>query len=135
MIRFFVRVLINAVALWIAGQVVGATIPVDGLNAPMAEVADLVVIALIFGFLNALVRPILDVVTCPAYVLTLGLFTFIMNMIILWILQMTGTALLGAGVIDWGGWWQMFIAGIIVSLVSFALNLALGTRQHASGRR
>ncbi len=135
MIRFFVRMLINAVALWIAGQVVGATIPVDGLNAPMAEVADLVVIALIFGFLNALVRPILDVVTCPAYVLTLGLFTFIMNMIILWILQMTGTALLGAGVIDWGGWWQMFIAGIIVSLVSFALNLALGTRQHASGRR
>ena len=135
MIRFFVRMLINAVALWIAGQVVGATIPVDSLNAPMAEVADLVVIALIFGFLNALVRPILDVVTCPAYVLTLGLFTFIMNMIILWILQMTGTALLGAGVIDWGGWWQMFIAGIIVSLVSFALNLALGTRQHASGRR
>ncbi len=135
MIRFFVRVLINAVALWIAGQVVGATIPVDSLNAPMAEVADLVVIALIFGFLNALVRPILDVVTCPAYVLTLGLFTFVMNMIILWILQQTGTALLGAGVIDWGGWWQMFIAGIIVSLVSFALNLALGTRQHSSGRR
>ena len=135
MIRFFVRMLINAVALWIAGQVVGATIPVDSLNAPMAEVADLVVIALIFGFLNALVRPILDVVTCPAYVLTLGLFTFIMNMIILWILQMTGTALLGAGVIDWGGGWQMFFAGIIVSLVSFALNLALGTRQHASGRR
>jgi putative membrane protein len=131
MLRFFLRVVINAVALWVAGRLVGATIPVDSLNAPLADFGELVVIALIFGFLNALVRPILSVVTCPAYVLTLGLFTFVMNMIILWLLEQTGTFILGMGVIEWGGWFNMFIAGIIVSLVSFALNLAFGTRERA----
>ncbi len=130
MIRFIVRVLINAAALWLAARVVGATIPVNSLNAPLADFGDLLIIALIFGFLNALVRPILSVITCPAYVLTLGLFTFVMNMFILWLLQASGTALLGEGVIDWGGWGSMFIAGIIVSLVSFVLNMALGTRQN-----
>lgn len=59
MLRFILKVLINAAALWVAGTLVGATIPVDSLNAPMADVMDLVVIALIFGFLNVLVRPVL----------------------------------------------------------------------------
>ena len=131
MLRFILKVLINAAALWVAGTIVGATIPVDSLNAPMADVMDLIVIALIFGFLNALVRPVLALVTCPAYVLTLRLFTFIMNMFILWLLQETGTFILGPGVIDWNGGWNMFFAGIIVSLVSFVLNLALGTRERA----
>lgn len=129
MLRLVLRVLINAAALWIAARFVGATIPAASPNAGAIEYLNLISIAIIFGFLNALVRPILDVLTCPAYLLTLGLFTFVMNMFILWILQGAGNLLLGNGVIDWGGWQNMFIAGIIVTIVSFVLNLVLGTRE------
>ncbi len=102
MLRLILKVLINAAALWIAASFVGATIPVDSLNAGAVEYFNLIAIAIIFGFLNALVRPILNILTCPAYLLTLGLFTFVMNMVILWILQGAGTLLLGDGVIDLG---------------------------------
>lgn len=131
MLRFIIRVLINAAALWIAGRLVGATIPAAQPGGGLAELGNLIVIALIFGFLNALVRPILNIITCPAYVLTLGLFTFIMNMVILWILQEAGNFVLGEGALNWGGWFNMFIAGIIVSLVSFGLNMVLGTQRRS----
>lgn len=131
MLRFIVRVLVNAVALYVAGRIVGATIPTDLLNPQLVNLGDMLVIALIFGFLNALVRPVLDLVTCPAYVLTLGLFTFIMNMFILWMLQGASNFVLGHVVLNWGGWWNMFLAGIIVTIVSFGLNMLLGDRRRA----
>lgn len=129
--RFILRVLINAVALWVAARLVReANLPAeDLLNAPAAELWQLLGIALIFGVLNAAVRPILDFLTCPAYVLTLGLFTFVMNMFILYLLEVIANWLFGETVVVWGSWWNMFVAGIIVTLVSFALNMLLGDRK------
>lgn len=54
-----------------------------------------------------------------------------MNMIILWMLQGAGNFVFQKTVLDWGGWWPMFIAGIIVSVVSFGLNMVLGTQRRS----
>ena len=110
--RFIVQVRINAIALWVAAEYAPAAV------AP-GNVWDLLIVALVFGVLNAIVRPILNLITCPAYVLTLGLFTFVMNVFILWILQWLTDR------IFFGDFWQTMVAGLIVSVVSFVLNLLL----------
>lgn len=75
--RFVLRLLINAAALWAAVTLVPG-LSFDG--GPLA----LLGVALVFGVLNAVVRPVLKIVTCPMLVLTLGLFTFVLNAVVLW---------------------------------------------------
>lgn len=123
MARFLVQVVINAIALYVAASVVtGAEITSDLINV--------LIIALIFGGLNALVRPVLSILTCPAYILTLGLFTFVMNVIILNILEWISSSLLSSAAITFAGFWPAFWVGVIVSIVSFGLNLILGDNRN-----
>jgi putative membrane protein len=110
--RILVQIVINAVSLYVAGSLIGAQVPSD--------VGGLAIVAVVFGLLNAVVRPILNILTCPFYILTLGLFTLIMNVIILWLLERL------TGLVSWGGFWNMLVAGIVVSIVSFLLNLVFG---------
>ncbi len=112
MARFLVQIVINAIALYVSASIA------PGAQAP-SDLGGLLWVALIFGLLNAIVRPILNLLTCPAYLLTLGLFTFVMNVFILWMLQRL------TGMIVWGDFWQTMVAGIIVSVVSWLLNLFL----------
>lgn len=123
MARFLVQVVINAIALYVAASVVtGAEITSDLINV--------LIVALIFGGLNALVRPVLSIITCPAYILTLGLFTFVMNVIILNILEWLSTIILGSAAITFDGFWPALWTGILVSIVSFILNLVLGENRN-----
>jgi uncharacterized membrane protein YvlD (DUF360 family) len=72
------RVLVNAVALWAATELV------DGIRFDGAW-PTLLAVALVFGVLNVTVRPILKFVTFPLLILTLGLFTFVLNALMLWL--------------------------------------------------
>ena len=112
-----VRLLINAAALWIATQVV------DGISFT-GDLPRLFGVALVFGVLNVVVRPILKLVTCPFYILTLGLFTFVVNAVMLLITSAASDALgLGFHV---EGFVPAFIGALVVSIVSFALSLFVG---------
>lgn len=79
------------------------------------------IVALIFGFLNALVRPLLTILTCPLIVLTLGLFILVINAAML-LLTARASAFFG---IDFRvyGFWSAFWGAVVISLVSAALNL------------
>jgi putative membrane protein len=112
--RFVIRLLINAAALWIATRLV------SGISATSDAVTFLAV-ALVFGFLNALVRPLLALLTCPLMILTLGLFTFVINALILW-LTSAAAARVGLGFhVD--GFWPAFWGAIVVSIVSVLLSI------------
>jgi len=114
--RFLLRLLINAVALWVATRIVpGVTF--------FGEPVYLVVVALVFGLLNALVRPVLTLLTCPLLILTLGLFTFVINAVILLLTSaLSGT--LGVGFhVD--GFWAAFLGALVVSIVSILLSLLI----------
>ena len=114
--RFLLRLLINAVALWVATRMVpGVTFT--------GETGYLVVVALVFGLLNALVRPILTLLTCPLLILTLGLFTFVINAVILLLTSaLSGTLGIGFHV---SGFWAAFLGALVVSIVSILLALLI----------
>jgi putative membrane protein len=112
--RFLIRLLINAAALWIA------TLLVPGISASRDPVTFLAV-ALVFGLLNALVGPLLRVLTCPLMILTLGLFTFVINALIL-LLTSALAARFGLG-FHVAGFWAAFWGALVVSIVSVLLSI------------
>jgi putative membrane protein len=116
--KFLLRLLINAVALYAAVSLV------DGIQAvPEANWVSYLGLGLIFGLLNALVRPLLKFLTCPLIVLTLGLFTLVINTVLFWL---TGVIGLNFGIgftVD--GFWPAFLGGLIVSIVSIVLTTVL----------
>ena len=113
---FLVRWLINAVALYIAVQLIpGLTFEDD--------VGKLLLVSLVFGLVNSLLRPILTILTCPLMLLTLGLFTFVINALMLlatsWLSQKFALGFAASG------FWPAFWGGLIISLISWALSLVL----------
>ena len=121
------RLLINAAALWAATRLVSG-ISFDG------DWRLLLVVALVFGVLNVAVRPILILLTLPLFILTLGLFTFVLNAVMLWLTGRASDALgLGFHVAGFGA---AFLGALVVTVVSFLLSLfvASGSRDHRSSR-
>ncbi|MBA3498568.1 MAG: phage holin family protein [Gemmatimonadales bacterium] len=106
----------NALALWIAAFVV------PGLAFSGGPVR-LLIVAAIFGVVNSLLRPLLTVLTCPLIVLTLGLFTLVLNAVMVlvtgWLSERWD---LGFAV---AGFWPAFWGGLVVGLASLALTAVL----------
>jgi len=113
--RFILRWLINAVALYAAVAIV------PGIVAQSANWLSFIWLALIFGLLNALLRPLLKLLTCPLIFLTLGLFTLIINTFLFWLAGVVGTNF-GVG-FTVAGFWPAFLGGLIVSVVSVVLTM------------
>jgi putative membrane protein len=112
------RLLINAAALWAATRLVPG-ISFDG------DWRLLFVVALIFGVLNVAVRPILILLTLPLFIVTLGLFTFVLNALMLWLTSAVSDALgLGFHVSGFGA---AFLGALVVTVVSFMLSLFVGS--------
>jgi putative membrane protein len=110
--------LINALALGVAVWLVpGITV---GENAYIA----VALMAIIFGLVNALIRPLVKFVTCLVNVITLGLFTLVINALMLWLSGWIAQQLnIGFEVKNF--WWA-FLGALVVSVVSFVLNLFFG---------
>ncbi|MCS6994702.1 MAG: phage holin family protein [Anaerolineales bacterium] len=115
MSRFFLRWLINAVALYAAVALV------PGITAQSTNWLSFLWLALIFGLLNALLRPLLKLLTCPLILLTLGLFTLVINTFLFWLAGLVGTNFGVGFTVD--GFWPAFWGGLMVSVVSVALTL------------
>jgi putative membrane protein len=110
MSRLIVRLVINAVALWVAASLI------DGIQLT-DNVVGLVVIALVFGVVNALIRPIVTALTCPLNLLTLGLFTLVINALML----MLTAWLVGEG-LGVASFWAALLGGIVIGIVSLVLS-------------
>jgi putative membrane protein len=108
------RLLINAAALWAATRIVPG-ITFDG------DWRLLLVVALVFGVLNVAVRPILILLTLPLFIITLGLFTFVLNAVMLWLTSVVSDAL-GIG-FHVEGFGAAFLGALVVTVVSFMLSL------------
>jgi putative membrane protein len=126
-IRWLVTLAALIVALWIVPG-----IRVDG-NAYLAVAVMAVVLALV----NAFIRPVLRFLSCGAIILTLGLFLLVVNALTLWLASWIVQNWFELGfVVD--GFWPAFWGGIIISVVSFLINLLLpeeDERRHSRGGR
>jgi putative membrane protein len=134
MLRFIVRVLINAVALWVAawllpGIEVGSEAAIEAPgNDAVGAVISYIFVGLVFGIVNALVRPVVSLLSLPLTILTLGLFTIIINagmlMLTSWLTSFTPITF----VVD-DFFWTAILGAIIISLVSLVAGTVTGTRR------
>jgi putative membrane protein len=115
--RFITRLLINAAALWAAIRLVPG-ITFEG------EWPLLFGVALVFGALNAVIRPILFVLTFPFLIVTLGLFTFVLNAFMLWLTSATSDLFGLRFEVD--GFGAAFLGALVITIVSFVLSLLIG---------
>lgn len=116
--RFIIRWTINAIALYLAIMLVG------GITLQGTWVS-IIWLALIFGLINALLRPLLKTLTCPLILLTLGLFTLLINTFLFWLTSVIGQGFgLGLIIAD-PVFWNAFYGGLVVSVVSIVLSLIL----------
>jgi len=123
--RFLVRVLVSAAALAVATWAVpGIELLAD---SGWSRLGTLLAVALIFGIINATLKPLIKVVGCAFYVLTLGLVALVVNGLLLWLTSVIAEHLKLPFHIT--GFWPAFWGAIIVGLVSWLLNLLIGDKR------
>jgi len=115
--QFMLRLLVTSAALW------AAVLLVPGIEY-YGHWVGLLGVALVFGIVNAVIRPILMVLTCPLVVVTLGLFIFVLNALML---VLTGE-ISGSLGLDFRvtGFLPALVGGLVVGLVSAILNIFVG---------
>jgi putative membrane protein len=117
--RLLVRVILNAIAIMIAAFLVPGVVVTGALAALVA--------GLILGFINAIVRPILILLTLPVTLLTLGLFLFVVNAVCFGL-----TAALVPG-FDISSAFSAFLGALVVTIVSWVLNALVMTESRKGG--
>lgn len=119
-----IRIVVIGVAVWVATLIVGG-INVGGSTAA-ANIGTLVVVALIFGVINAVLKPLIKVIGCAFYILTLGLVGLVVNALLFMLVGAISSRLGLPFQVD--GFWSAFWGAIVVSVVSFVLHLAIPDR-------
>jgi len=110
MVRIVLRIVINAVALWIAYMILRPNLLIP------ESFGSLLLVATVFGLVNAFIKPIVQLLSCPLTILTLGLFTLVINALML---MLTGWL---TGSVNTNGFLYAFLGAIIISIVSTVLS-------------
>jgi putative membrane protein len=120
-VRLLVRLLATAVALAVAAWLVDGISVGPGTDTERA--LTLLGVAIIFGLVNAIVRPILRLLTLPLVVLTLGLFLLVLNALMLLLTEWIAEQFDLAFQVD--GFWSALLGALVVTVVSFLINIVL----------
>jgi putative membrane protein len=123
---FIIRLLINAAALWVATQIVPGVTYDGGVLAFLG-------VALVFGVVNTVIGTIAKVLTFPLIIVTIGLFIFVINGLMLWLTSRTAEVLGLHFYVD--GFWPAFWGALVISVVSGLLNIVAKPSREHSGRR
>jgi putative membrane protein len=123
-----VRILIRIVASAVALAVAAAVVPGIELTTASVEskVLTLIAVALIFGVVNGILKPIVKTVGCAFYILTLGLIALVVNALLLWLTSYLAGQLKVPFHIT--GFWPAFWGAIIVGIVGWLLSLLVRDR-------
>ena len=119
MTKFILRLAINAIALYLTVLILPGRIDLR------SDLVSILWLALIFGLVNALFRPLISILTCPLIILTLGLFTLVINTFLFWLTSVIGQSFGISLIISDPVWWNAFLGGLVVSIVSVVMTLIL----------
>jgi putative membrane protein len=119
--RFFVKVIVIAFALWLTTFIVAGVNVVPYENTTIATVLTYLLVALIFGLVNAIIGTFIRVVAFPIYVLTLGLVSFLVNGLLLLIVDWI-SSIMGFGLRVDGFWWGV-LGALVLGLISWLIGL------------
>ena len=129
---FLIRAGLTGFALWVVTLFVHGIYFV-GYHTPLQKIGIIFVVGVIFGLVNAFIKPVVQILSIPLYILTLGLIHIVINAFMLWI-----TAWITEHTTHWGlyiehFWWTAIWAAILLSIVSWLLSLIVrdvsGTRR------
>ena len=128
---FLLRTALTGFALWVVTMLVHG-ISFVGYDTLLQEIGIIFVVALVFGVINSFVKPIVQIISIPLYILTLGLIHIVINALMLWI-----TAWLTEHTTHWGlyidhFWWTAIWAAILLSIVSWLLSLVIRADDHSA---
>ncbi|RII11882.1 Membrane protein of unknown function [Streptomyces sp. YIM 130001] len=119
--NFVVKTIANsaalAVAIWLLDK-----ITLTGNSTPR-KVLTLILVALVFGLVNWLVKPVVKLLTFPLFILTLGLITLVVNALMLLLTSWLADKLSLSFQVE--GFWTAVLGGLIISVVSWAMNMVL----------
>lgn len=122
MAYLLLRVLVNALSIAVIVRVLDA-----GIHVANNDIGTYILIGVVFGIVNALVKPIITLLTCSLVIFTLGLFILVINGLML---SLTAALLGDLFVIDSFGW--AVLGGIIISIINMLLELAIGRNNNDS---
>ncbi|ABL05194.1 phage holin family protein [Mycobacterium ulcerans] len=119
---FLLRAAVTGFALWVVTLCISGIRFVGG-DTTLEKIGIIVVVAVIFGLVNAIIKPIVQFLSIPLYILTLGLIHVVINAFMLWI-----TARITEDTTKWGlqidhFWWTAVWAATLLSIVSWLLSL------------
>jgi putative membrane protein len=122
MTGFVIRAAVTGFALWVVTKVVHGLYFVGG-DTRLQRIGIIFAVAVVFGLVNAFIKPVVQILSIPLYIVTLGLFHIVVNALMLWI-----TARITANTTHWGlgidnFWWTAIKAAIVLSIVSWVLSL------------
>ncbi|SCF46245.1 putative membrane protein [Micromonospora matsumotoense] len=121
---FLIRLVITAIALWVTTLIVPG-VDVTGRNGANTALT-LLVVALIFGVVNAILKPVIKVVGCVFYLLTLGLFALVVNALLFLLTDRLARALDLPFRVD--GFWAAFWGAIVMAVVTWLISVAVPDR-------
>jgi putative membrane protein len=123
-VRFLIRTVVTAVGLWVATLLLSG-ITVSGRGA-VRDTVTLLVVAVIFGLVNAILKPLIHLFGCAFYILTLGLFALIVNAFLFELTSWLAGKLNLPFHVD--GFWTALWGALIVSVVSWLISLVIPDR-------
>jgi putative membrane protein len=121
--RFLLRLIVNAVALWLTTLIVAGVTVRPYAEGAGPTILTYLLVALIFGVVNAIVGTVIRVVAFPIYILTLGLISFIVNGLLLLIVAWISGAM-GFGLFIDGFWWGV-LGALVLAVIAWLLGLVL----------
>ena len=127
------KIVINGLALWLAAVIVPG-IHIGEQGDTSHTVTTVLVVAIIFGIVNAILKPILTVLSLPFIVVTLGLFLLVVNAILLQLTSWISGNLDLAFHVD-HFWWDAVVGALIITVVASVLNAVVPDRDRSRARR
>lgn len=124
---FLLKIVVNGVALWIAALILDGIELAEDTTSMTTKLLTIAAVALVFGILNAVIKPIVMVLSIPLLVLTLGLFTFIVNALMLALTSWL-SGLMGLDFTVQQFFWDAVLGALIITIVSMILNAVLPER-------
>ena len=121
--KFLLRLIVNALALWLTTLIVSGVTVRPYAPGALPTILTYLLVALIFGLVNAIVGTVVRVVAFPLYVLTLGLISFIVNGLLLLLVAWI-SSLMGFGLFVAGFWWGV-LGALVLSIIAWLIGLNL----------
>ncbi|PXA72189.1 phage holin family protein [Cryobacterium arcticum] len=128
--RFLVKLIVNAVALWVTTLLVAGVRVEPYAPDTVAVLLTYLLISLIFGFVNGFIGGFVRIVAFPLYVLTLGLLSFIVNGLLLLLVGVISDAI-GFGLVIDGFWWGV-LGAFVLGIISWILGVLVRPLNNSS---